>query len=65
MQPTEENGEKFYVAEGEWFVAEKESVTGAMLNGDARLPRSLAGARKATCMSFKIMILGGRKFGAH
>ncbi len=32
MQPTEENGEKFYVAEGEWFVAENESVTGAMLD---------------------------------
>jgi site-specific DNA recombinase len=37
MQPTEENGQRFYVAEGEYIVGEKEKVTGAVLNGDFRM----------------------------
>ena len=40
MHPTEEQGEKFYIAEGEWFIGENEKVTGASHNGDFR---SLAG----------------------
>jgi site-specific DNA recombinase len=41
MQPSEEDGERFYVAEGEWLMGANEKVTGAMLNGDFR---SVAGA---------------------
>ena len=37
MHPTEEDGKKFYVAEGEWFIGEKEKVTGAMLDSDLRM----------------------------
>jgi site-specific DNA recombinase len=53
MHPTEEDGKKFYVAEGEWLIGEKEKVTGAMLNSDLRM---VAGARNATCMLFKIKL---------
>ncbi len=43
MHPTFQDGKNFYVAEGEWFIPENENVTGAELNGDVRMPRSLAG----------------------
>ena len=43
MHPTEENGRHFYVAEGEWFMPENESVAGALLNGDANTLRMVAG----------------------
>jgi len=45
MHPTEENGQKFYVAEGDWFTLENESVAGALLNGDAITLPMVAGAR--------------------
>ena len=41
MRPSEEDGEKFYIAEGAWLMGAKEKVTGAMLNGDFR---NVAGA---------------------
>jgi site-specific DNA recombinase len=44
MHPTKENGKKFYVAEGEWFMPENESATGALLDGGGRMLRSIAGA---------------------
>jgi hypothetical protein len=56
MKPTEEHGKKFYIAEGEWLVAEDENATGAKLNGDIRLPHMVAGARNATWMSFSTTI---------
>ena len=57
MSPCRADGNKFYVAEGEWFVDETETANGAMLNGDRRMPRMVAGARNATSMLFKIKIL--------
>jgi hypothetical protein len=43
MSPCHEDGKKFYVAEGEWFVDESETATGAMLNSDRRMPRMFRG----------------------
>jgi len=37
MQATREGDQRFYTAEGEWFMAESEKVTGAGLNGDFRM----------------------------
>jgi hypothetical protein len=47
MTPHEEDGKKFYVAEGEWVIGENENVTGAQLDGDVRIPQSVAGAYNA------------------
>ena len=44
MHPKHEDGQKFYVAEGEWLMAENESATGALLDGGVRMIRSIAGA---------------------
>lgn len=37
MHPTQGGDHRFYAAEGEWFTAENEKVTGAALNGDFRM----------------------------
>jgi site-specific DNA recombinase len=44
MHPKHEDRQKFYVAEGEWLMAENESATGALLDGGVRMLRSIAGA---------------------
>ena len=43
MYSTVEDGKKFYVAEGEWFMPENENATGAWIDGGASMLRMVAG----------------------
>jgi hypothetical protein len=43
MYPTFEDGKKFYVAEGEWFMPENNDATGPWINGGANMLRMVAG----------------------
>lgn len=59
MYPTFEDGKKFYVAEGEWFMPENNNATGPWIDGGVSLLRMVAGVdlnHSATLRTGKLLV---------